>query len=87
MITGTSSGVGLETSILFAQKGYKVFATMRDLSKKNALLQRVEKEALDVEVMQLDVTSTESVNHCIDSIISQVGRIDILINNAGGGFT
>ncbi|MBK5242877.1 SDR family NAD(P)-dependent oxidoreductase [Clostridium sp.] len=34
MITGTSSGLGLETSLLLASKGYKVYATMRDLNKK-----------------------------------------------------
>ncbi|WP_237706946.1 SDR family NAD(P)-dependent oxidoreductase [Ochrovirga pacifica] len=37
LITGTSTGVGLETALLFAQNGYKVFATMRNLKKASAL--------------------------------------------------
>ncbi|MFX8715938.1 hypothetical protein ABTM38_19910, partial [Acinetobacter baumannii] len=47
LITGTSSGLGLETAILFARNGDKVFATMRDLSKKSPLLTRIKTENLD----------------------------------------
>lgn len=86
VITGTSTGLGLDASILFAQHGYKVFATMRDLSKSKALNERIEKENLDIEVLQLDVTKEASVQTCIHQIIGSASRIDILINNAGGGF-
>lgn len=86
LITGTSSGLGLETAILFAQNGYKVFATMRDLSKKNILNDRLKQDNLDIEMMQLDVTNEDSVKNCINQIITKEGKIDILINNAGGGF-
>ena len=86
LITGTSSGLGLETAVLFAQKGFKVFATMRDLSKGNSLSDRIEKENLGIEIMQLDVTNENSVTKCIHQIIDKAGGIDILINNAGGGF-
>jgi NAD(P)-dependent dehydrogenase (short-subunit alcohol dehydrogenase family) len=85
VITGTSTGLGLEAAVLFAQKGYKVIATMRDLSK-TVLLERIEKENLDIEMMQLDVTNEDSVTTCINTIIDKQGKIDILINNAGGGF-
>jgi short-subunit dehydrogenase len=86
VITGTSSGVGFESSILFAQNGYKVFATMRDVSKSNALNEKIEKEKLDIDILQLDVTNENSVTSCIHNIINKNGQIDILINNAGGGF-
>ncbi len=86
LITGTSSGLGLETSILFAQKGHKVFATMRDLSKSDALKEKIKKEKLDIEILQLDVTNETSVETCINQIIEKNKQIDILINNAGGGF-
>jgi short-subunit dehydrogenase len=86
VITGTSSGLGLESSILFAKNGYKVFATMRDISKSGALKDRIEKENLDIDVLQLDVTNEASVQCCINQIIGSAGRIDVLINNAGGGF-
>jgi short-subunit dehydrogenase len=85
VITGTSTGIGFESVILFAQNGYKVIATMRDLSKTD-LNNRIEKENLDIEIMQLDVTNEDSVTTCINKIIDTQGTIDILINNAGGGF-
>jgi short-subunit dehydrogenase len=56
VITGTSTGVGFESSILFAQNGYKVFATMRDISKSNALKERITIENLDIDILQLDGT-------------------------------
>ena len=86
LITGTSTGLGLESAVLLAQKGYHVFATMRDLSKSNELKKRIENENLDIEILQLDVTSENSVTYCINKIIEKTGSIDILINNAGGGF-
>lgn len=86
LITGTSTGLGLETAVLLAQKGYPVFATMRDLSKSNELKKRIENENLNIEILQLDVTSENSVTACIDKIIEKAGSIEILINNAGGGF-
>lgn len=86
IITGTSTGLGLETAILFAQNGYKVFATMRDVSKSNELKEKIETENLDVEILQLDVTNEASVNGCINEIIEKNKKIDILVNNAGGGF-
>lgn len=86
LITGTSTGLGFHTAILFAQKGYRVYATMRDLSKSVELKEKAKEENLDIQFLQLDVTSDSSVNKCINEIITKNQRIDILINNAGGGF-
>lgn len=86
VITGTSTGLGLETAVLFAQNGYKVFATMRNLDKAEALQSRINADNLDIEILPLDVASAESVDGCINQIIEKAGKIDILINNAGGGF-
>ena len=58
LITGTSTGVGFESAILFAQNNYKVFATMRNLKKADALRQRIEQEDLDIEILELDVTNS-----------------------------
>jgi short-subunit dehydrogenase len=86
LITGTSTGLGLETAVLFAQRGYKVFATMRNLDKSASLQARIDAEKLDIALLPLDVTSAESVETCVAQIIQEAGCIDILINNAGGGF-
>ncbi|MFA8301330.1 MAG: SDR family oxidoreductase [Hyphomicrobiales bacterium] len=86
VITGTSTGLGLEASVLFAKNNFKVYATMRNLEKSQALKQRIEDENLDIDILQLDVTSTLSVNSAIEEVIKRSGKIDLLINNAGAGF-
>lgn len=89
LITGTSSGFGLLTAARLAAKGYKVFATMRDVNKKAELLKEVEWRGGRVQVLRLDVTDKISIKMAVKEIMAQNGRIDCLINNAGygiGGF-
>ncbi|HEX6562102.1 MAG TPA: SDR family NAD(P)-dependent oxidoreductase, partial [Nitrososphaera sp.] len=56
VITGSSSGIGLETALMLARNGFVVYATMRDLAKASNLRTIAEKEHLDIRTMQLDVT-------------------------------
>ncbi|MFD1552575.1 short-chain dehydrogenase/reductase [Putridiphycobacter roseus] len=86
LITGTSSGVGLESAVLFAKNGFKVYATMRNLKKATALSERIVHEKLDIEIMQLDVSDNASIQKTVQAIIAAEGKIDILLNNAGAGF-
>jgi len=86
LITGTSTGVGFESAILFAKNNYKVYATMRNLKKADALKQRIKEENLDIEILSLDVTKTATIKAALDSIVKKDGKIDVLINNAGAGF-
>ncbi|PGA15414.1 short-chain dehydrogenase/reductase [Priestia aryabhattai] len=86
LITGASTGVGFETALLLASKGYKVYATMRNFEKKDALKEAANDQNVEVIVKQLDVTSTTSINDCVQEIMKDEKNIDILINNAGAGF-
>lgn len=86
LITGTSTGVGFETALLLAKKGYKVYATMRNLEKQEALQEAAKSQNVQVIVKQLDVTSSTSINNCLDDIMKNEDNIDVLINNAGAGF-
>jgi NAD(P)-dependent dehydrogenase (short-subunit alcohol dehydrogenase family) len=86
IITGASAGLGLTTSIVLAKHGYRVYATMRNLERKAALLQEAETAQVAIHLQQLDVSSPTSVQQAIETIIAKEGRIDILINNAGAGF-
>ncbi len=86
LITGTSTGVGFESAILFAQNNYKVYATMRNLKKGVELEKRIAEENLDIEILPLDVTKITSIESALKTIIDKDGRIDILYNNAGAGF-
>lgn len=84
IITGSSSGFGLKAVKAFADKGYRVFATMRGTEGKNAAV-KTELEAYSnlVQVVDMDVTSDESVKTAIAGVLAKAGKIDILINNAG----
>lgn len=86
LITGTSTGVGFETALLFAQNGYKVYATMRNITKGEVLQQKATEGALDIEILPLEVTDVQSIQAAVNTIIEQDGKIDLLINNAGAGF-
>ncbi|MDX1372622.1 MAG: SDR family oxidoreductase [Nitrososphaeraceae archaeon] len=83
VVTGSSSGVGFETSLLLARNGFRTYATMRNLEKASRLSELVKKEDLDLKILRLDVTDDDSVRESIEKIISETQRIDVLINNAG----
>jgi NAD(P)-dependent dehydrogenase (short-subunit alcohol dehydrogenase family) len=83
LITGCSSGIGFETALLLARKGYLVFATLRDLKKADPLRQAG--QGLPLEVLRMDVDDPISVREAVRQTIRRVGHIDVLINNAGWG--
>ena len=82
LITGASTGFGRDTAETLARAGHKVFASMRDPEAKN----RAHADALrgrNIEVVELDVTNSQSVDRAVAAVIARAGRIDVLINNAG----
>ncbi len=90
LITGSSTGFGRLSAETLARKGYVVFATMRDIKGRNAgnaaeVQTLARKEALSLHVLELDVTNEDSVNLAAGTIVDEMGRIDIAINNAGYG--
>ncbi|OAG74506.1 short chain dehydrogenase/reductase [Gluconobacter japonicus] len=75
LITGCSSGFGLETAKLFLEKGWHVVATMRQ-PKADIL-----PASANLTVLPLDVTDPDSISKAFE----QAGTIDVLVNNAGIG--
>jgi len=86
LITGTSTGLGFDSALLFAREGFKVYATMRNLEKADALQQKMVEEDLPIEILALDVTDNKSIQEAVDNVITRDGKIDLLLNNAGAGF-
>jgi NAD(P)-dependent dehydrogenase (short-subunit alcohol dehydrogenase family) len=83
LITGTSTGFGKLMTITLAAAGHTVIAGMRGTTGKNEAVAQ-ELAALDnVEVVELDVTSGESVQGAVAQTLSKHGHIDVLVNNAG----
>jgi NAD(P)-dependent dehydrogenase (short-subunit alcohol dehydrogenase family) len=85
LITGCSTGIGYSASLMLARNGFYTYATMRNTRKSVNIKQMANKEALPLEVIQLDVNDDLSVKNAIEEIISEKERIDILVNNAGYG--
>jgi NAD(P)-dependent dehydrogenase (short-subunit alcohol dehydrogenase family) len=75
LITGCSSGFGLETARYFLERGWKVIATMR--TPREDVLPRSE----HLRVLALDVTDPQSIRNTVET----AGPIDVLVNNAGVG--
>ncbi|MFL6403531.1 MAG: SDR family oxidoreductase [Nitrososphaeraceae archaeon] len=86
IVTGSSTGIGYETSLALARNGFLTYATMRNLNKAENIKSVATKESLPLRVKQLDVTEDLSVKNAVEAILSETGgRIDILVNNAGYG--
>jgi len=82
LITGASTVFGRDTAETLARVGHQVFASMRDPTIKN----KAHAEALQakgIEIVELDVTDTQSVDQAVTAVAAKAGRIDVLINNAG----
>ena len=85
VITGSSSGIGLETVLALAREGYYTYATMRDITKSDKIKEIKQKENLKIDVLELDVDNENSAKTAIRQILDQKQRIDVLVNNAGWG--
>jgi NAD(P)-dependent dehydrogenase (short-subunit alcohol dehydrogenase family) len=88
LVTGCSSGFGRLLVEPLARAGYLVYATMRDIDRRNALAaaeltELRTRQQLDVQVAPMDVTSDSEVEQVVRMIERQAGRVDVLVNNAG----
>ena len=85
LITGCSSGIGLESAVAFVRQGDTTIATMRDTTRGERLRARCDQEGLKAEIRSLDVTDQMSVSEVVDAVLQTHGAIDIIVNNAGVG--
>ena len=83
VVTGSSTGIGLETSLILAKNGYRTYATMRNLDKSSGITSKATKEDLPLTVLQMNVDDDKSVNDTFQKIMNDNGRIDVVVNNAG----
>lgn len=79
LITGCSSGIGRAAAQLLAERGYRVFATVRDPNRDGGLAEEARSKGWDLSVLPLDVRDEGSVH----AAFAGAGEIDVLVNNAG----
>ncbi len=92
LVTGSTSGFGRLTVETLARQGYRVFAGMRAAAGKNApaaeaLRALAQREALALQIVEIDITDDASVERAIAVIIETTGRLDVVVNNAGVSYS
>ncbi len=83
IVTGSTKGIGKAIAIGFANEGATVVVCGRSEDLAKNLAADLTGQGRKAVAMRLDVTSGESINHVVDQVVGQFGRIDILANNAG----
>ena len=83
LVTGASSGLGLETSLHLAKGGFRVFAAMRDVGRAARLHEEAERLGVSIATLQLDVTDRPSIDRAVSDVLEQCGTLYGLVNNAG----
>jgi short-subunit dehydrogenase len=85
VVTGSSTGIGYETSLALANNGYFTYATVRDIQKSKEIERIAHIKNIPLKIIEMNVDNDKSVKDTIEKITSESGRIDILVNNAGYG--
>ena len=83
LITGATDGLGKAAAVLFAERGYRVFAAGRSAEKRAQLDALAKEKKLPLETLEMDVCDDGSVLNAVASVCRKAGAIDVLINNAG----
>lgn len=85
MVTGANSGIGRATALYLAEQGYAVIGTVRSESKADKLRAMASDMGVHVDLIEIDVADDESVRRGLGEVLDRVGRVDVLVNNAGVG--
>jgi NAD(P)-dependent dehydrogenase (short-subunit alcohol dehydrogenase family) len=83
LVTGCSTGFGLQTALYLAARNFNVYATMRDLSRRTRLEAEAGRRNLTLRVLPLDVTDPASIDRVVATMVDEAGGIYGVVNNAG----
>jgi NAD(P)-dependent dehydrogenase (short-subunit alcohol dehydrogenase family) len=85
IVTGSSTGLGLETALHLAGAGFVVFATVRDLAQRPDVLRAAAERGVNLAVLRLDLTDAQSIAAAVDTVLDATGSVFALVNNGGIG--
>lgn len=85
LITGTTSGIGKVTALELARAGHTIVMANRNRAKSEAIKSEIIRQTgnTNIELLDIDLSSLQSVRECADAFKAQHGSLDILLNNAG----
>jgi len=85
IVTGSSTGLGLESALQLAGRGFRVFATVRDPHARPAVLQAAADRGVELEVIGLDLADPDGIESAVGSVVDATGGVYGLVNNGGVG--
>jgi NAD(P)-dependent dehydrogenase (short-subunit alcohol dehydrogenase family) len=85
LITGSSTGLGLEMALHLAERDFKVYATVRDLAQRDDVLAAAQQRGVTLQVLRLDLTDRQSIDDAVSTIVADGNGLYGLVNNAGIG--
>ncbi len=83
LVTGASSGIGEATALSLAASGAAVAVVARRKDRLDALAERIEAQGGRALVIEADVTDEAAARACVEQTVQDLGRLDVLVNNAG----
>lgn len=87
LVTGASSGLGVQFALALARQGADVAIAARRVEKLREVKSKIEAEGAKCLAVKLDVTDVAQINAAVAEVVEHFGKIDILVNNAGVGLT
>ena len=85
IVTGSSTGLGLETALHLAGEGFRVYATLRDPAQTAQVLKAAEERGVELQPLSLDLTDRASIEDAVETVVRESGGVFGLVNNGGIG--
>src|SRR5215208_702777 len=83
LVTGSNKGIGKEIVRTLAADGYTVYRGARNEQRGHAAAQELVSAGGDVRFVKIDLTDSETIHAAAEKVRDEVGKLDVLINNAG----
>ncbi len=85
LVTGATSGIGLEVARSLGREGHAVFVVARNAENVQTTVKQLREEGIEADGAATDVTSTEDIRNAVQKAVDVFGPVEILVNNAGRG--
>lgn len=85
IVTGSSTGLGLEMALHLAGEGFRVYATLRDPAQTAQVLKAAEERGVELQPLSLDLTDRASIEDAVETVVRESGGVFGLVNNGGIG--